>query len=103
CWWLREGVTRGRAGASATLERLLPSLQPAIRGEELLVAVDELLQEHPARAQPFVALAERVASEDDAFEARYLARRALQLAGKPIPTEKPRTVVRFALSAGGFS
>jgi hypothetical protein len=103
CWWLREGVTRGRAGASAALERLLPSLQPAMRGEELLVTVDELLQEHPARAQPFVALAERVASEDGAFEARYLARCALHLAGKPIPTEKPQTVVRFALSVGGFS
>ncbi|MBI2396048.1 MAG: hypothetical protein HYV09_41175 [Deltaproteobacteria bacterium] len=102
CLWLRAATRRGDPSAASTLLRLLDTFEPATCGDELFTSVRVLSRHHSSETSRFVELAERVAVHHVAFEARYLARRTLAFAGRPVPFEAPRGLFRFALALERF-
>jgi len=103
CLALREAAVAERADASSVLLHRLPKLDPSARGIELLATVDAFSRQRGAPIAPFIELAQRMAVEDEALQARYLARQALVLVGLPAPLDASGAVFRFALAVDGFS
>jgi hypothetical protein len=93
----------GEREAMEALLRVVTALAPTDRGIVLLQVVADIGSQRPAALQPFLALAMKMATNDDSFEARYLARCALILVGKKIPMDRPNGVYAFNVRCGKFS
>lgn len=79
---------------------ILPCLAAADRGELLVqAAIRGLVKDDSA----WIESAERIAVDDEAFEARYLARCALRLVGRQVPADATHAVYSFELRCGKFS